>query len=176
MFVDEVKIWVRGGDGGAGCMSFRREKHLPKGGPDGGDGGRGGDVLLEADGSVSTLSDYHFKRHFKSERGRHGQGSKMDGRAGEDLVLKVPRGTVVRDAETGELLADLVGEIDEARAIGHVVVHARPTGALRRPDECYAVSFHYPGTKIAVVGTADNQDPPNRFRPVDNECGQCHAG
>jgi GTP-binding protein len=108
MFVDEVKIQVRGGAGGAGCMSFLREKYRPKGGPDGGDGGRGGSVIVEADASLSTLSEYHFQRHFRAERGRHGEGSKRDGRDGEDLVLRVPRGTVVRDAESGATLADLV--------------------------------------------------------------------
>ncbi|MDO8964560.1 MAG: GTPase ObgE [Coriobacteriia bacterium] len=107
MFVDEAKIYVKAGDGGAGCRSFRREKHVPKGGPDGGDGGRGGAVVLEADAAASTLIDYQYKRHFKAPRGTHGKGSRMDGAVGEDLVLKVPLGTVVRDEETGRLIADL---------------------------------------------------------------------
>ncbi len=107
MFVDEATIFVRAGDGGAGCKSFRREKHVPKGGPDGGDGGRGGSVVLQADGGTSTLIDYQFKRHFKAARGTHGMGSRMDGAVGDDLVLKVPLGTVVRDSETGRLVADL---------------------------------------------------------------------
>ncbi len=112
MFIDRVRIQVKGGDGGAGCMSFRREAHVPKGGPDGGDGGRGGDVILEADGSVSSLVEYRFKHHFKATRGMHGKGSRMHGADGEDLVLKVPLGTVVHqvDPETdelGELIADL---------------------------------------------------------------------
>lgn len=110
MFVDEAKIHVKGGDGGAGCMSFRREKHVPKGGPDGGDGGRGGSVVLEADHSLSTLLDFHYKRHFKAARGTHGMGSKMDGANGEGLVLKVPLGTVVKDEETGRVVADLTHE------------------------------------------------------------------
>jgi len=112
MFVDEAKIHVKGGDGGAGCMSFRREKHVPKGGPDGGDGGRGGSVVIEADRALSTLLDFHYKRHFKATRGTHGQGSKMDGATGDDLVLKVPLGTVVRDEETGRVVADLVHQGD----------------------------------------------------------------
>ena len=107
MFIDEVKIYVRAGDGGAGCASFRREAHVPKGGPDGGDGGRGGHVILEADSALSTLIDYHYKRHFKAVRGTHGKGSQRDGANGPDLVLKVPRGTIVRDAETGAFLGDL---------------------------------------------------------------------
>ena len=112
MFVDKVNIFVKGGDGGAGCMSFRREAHVPKGGPDGGDGGHGGDVIVQADARVSSLIDYRFKHHFKAQRGTHGKGSRMHGARGEDLILKVPMGTVVRayDEETkeeGELLADL---------------------------------------------------------------------
>ena len=82
MFIDRVRIQVKGGDGGAGCMSFRREAHVPKGGPDGGDGGRGGDVVVEADGSVSSLVEYRFKHHFKATRGMHGKGSRMHGADG----------------------------------------------------------------------------------------------
>src|SRR5574340_1577037 len=108
MFIDEVRIHVKAGDGGAGCASFRREAHVPKGGPDGGDGGPGGDVVLEADATLTTLIDYHYKRHFKAERGTHGKGAGRDGATGPDLVLKVPKGTIARDADTGEMLGDLV--------------------------------------------------------------------
>jgi GTP-binding protein len=114
MFIDEARIHVHGGDGGAGCMSFRREKHVPKGGPDGGDGGRGGCVVIQADRGLSTLLDFHRKRHFKAERGTHGMGSKMDGAEGSDLVLKVPLGTVVRDAEDGRLISDLTRDGERA--------------------------------------------------------------
>lgn len=107
MFIDQVTIHVKAGDGGAGCMSFRREAHVPKGGPDGGDGGRGGDVVLVADASLSSLIDYRFKHHFKAARGIHGKGSRLDGARGADLELRVPLGTVVRDANTGEQLGDL---------------------------------------------------------------------
>ncbi|MHB1323141.1 MAG: GTPase ObgE [Coriobacteriia bacterium] len=107
MFIDEAKINVKAGDGGAGCASFRREAYVPKGGPDGGDGGAGGDVVLEADGTLSTLIDYHYKRHFKAQRGTHGKGSAKDGAYGDDLVLKVPKGTLVREAESGEVVGDL---------------------------------------------------------------------
>ena len=112
MFIDKVNIHVKGGDGGAGCMSFRREAHVPKGGPDGGDGGHGGDVIVRADAGVSSLIDYRFKHHFKAQRGTHGKGSRMHGARGQDLVLKVPVGTVVREydeetKEAGETIADL---------------------------------------------------------------------
>ena len=112
MFIDKVRIHVKGGNGGAGCMSFRREAHVPKGGPDGGDGGHGGNVVVEADASLSSLIEYRFKHHFKAERGTHGKGSRMHGATGEYLVLKVPMGTVVHEyfeesKEVGELIADL---------------------------------------------------------------------
>lgn len=107
MFVDETKIEVQGGPGGAGCTSFRREAHVPKGGPDGGDGGSGGDVVVVGDGALSTLLDFKYKRHFRAERGRHGRGSARDGANGKDTVLRVPLGTIVRDAESGAPLADL---------------------------------------------------------------------
>ena len=117
MFIDKVHIFVKGGDGGAGCMSFRREAHVPKGGPDGGDGGHGGNVVVKADGGVSSLINYRFKHHFKAQRGTHGKGSKMHGACGEDLILKVPVGTVVREyfeheGTTGELIADLTHDGD----------------------------------------------------------------
>lgn len=107
MFIDQVKIHVKGGDGGAGCMSFRREAHVPKGGPDGGDGGRGAAVVLEADQAISSLLDFRFKRHFKADRGRHGKGQIRHGAGGQDLVLRVPLGTIVTDSESGDILGDL---------------------------------------------------------------------
>ena len=112
MFTDVSCINVKGGDGGAGCMSFRREAFVPKGGPDGGDGGRGGDVVLECDPQLSSLIDFRFKHHFRAERGTHGQGSRKHGRDGEDLVLKVPSGTVVSELDPSTMkplyeLADL---------------------------------------------------------------------
>ncbi|MCL2324727.1 MAG: GTPase ObgE [Actinomycetia bacterium] len=107
MFLDQVSVYVKSGDGGAGCMSFRREAHVPKGGPDGGDGGKGGDVILRAEPQVASLIDYRFKHHFSAERGAHGKGSKLSGARGADLILPVPVGTVVRDLQTGEFYGDL---------------------------------------------------------------------
>jgi GTPase len=108
MFIDEIDIFVKGGDGGAGCVSFRREKFVPRGGPDGGDGGDGGSVWLEADASITTLLDYHYQRHYVAGRGQHGKGANKHGRSGADTVLRVPTGTVVADRDTKERLGDLV--------------------------------------------------------------------
>jgi len=108
MFIDRAVIHVKGGDGGRGAVSFRREKFIPKGGPDGGDGGHGGDVVLVADEGLSTLLDFQYRRHYSAERGAHGQGANRHGRRGSSLIVPVPVGTVVRDARTRELLADLV--------------------------------------------------------------------
>jgi GTP-binding protein len=107
-FIDKAKIYVKGGDGGNGCVAFRREKFVPLGGPSGGNGGKGGDVILEASDRLTTLLDFKYKKHFKAERGQHGSGSNKHGRKGKDLIIKVPVGTIVKDAETGEILADLV--------------------------------------------------------------------
>jgi len=108
-FVDRVVLHVKAGDGGHGCASIHREKFKPLGGPDGGNGGRGGDVILEVDANTSTLLDYHHRPHRKAESGRPGMGSHRDGANGADIVLPVPNGTVVKDAKTGEVLVDLVG-------------------------------------------------------------------
>jgi len=106
-FIDEVKIHVKSGDGGRGCLSFRREKFIPDGGPDGGDGGRGGDIVLRVDEGLGTLLDLRYKREYKAQRGGHGMGKNRHGKNGEDLEIRVPPGVLVYDAETGELLADL---------------------------------------------------------------------
>jgi len=107
MFFDEAKIYVKGGDGGNGCVSFRREKYVPFGGPNGGDGGKGGDVYLVVNPHLNTLVAFKRQRHFKAQRGGHGRGKNQTGRSGQDLVIEVPPGTVVRDAKTGEFIADL---------------------------------------------------------------------
>ncbi len=108
MFLDRVKIWVRAGDGGDGAATFRREAHVPRGGPDGGDGGRGGSVNLRVDPGQTTLRDFRYAHHFRATPGGRGSGAKRHGKAGEDLELAVPPGTAVYDDETGTLLADLV--------------------------------------------------------------------
>src|SRR5471032_2200841 len=106
MFIDEARIRVKAGDGGNGCMAFRREKFVPRGGPSGGDGGRGGDIIMESSERHNTLVHFRFNPEYKSERGRHGEGSNCTGREGKDIVLKVPVGTVVYDDETVDLVHD----------------------------------------------------------------------
>lgn len=106
-FIDEAEIWVKGGDGGRGCVSFRREKFQPKGGPNGGNGGDGGDVVIEVDARLRTLLDFHFRHHFRAENGAHGRGKQQDGRRGEDCVLRVPPGTIVWSDGGGEALVDM---------------------------------------------------------------------
>jgi len=110
MFVDEATITAFGGDGGNGCLSFRREKYVPRGGPDGGDGGSGGSVVLIADHGVSTLLEFRYRSLFRAERGQHGQGSNKTGRSGQDLLVRVPVGTVVLDEESVSILADLAND------------------------------------------------------------------
>ena len=116
MLIDLTRIVVISGSGGPGCISFRREKYVPKGGPDGGDGGRGGSVILQVDTHVRTLLDCREQPRYRADSGRPGQGSNKTGRTAEDLVVRVPAGTVVKDAETGEVLADLMRAGDEFRA------------------------------------------------------------
>lgn len=107
MFVDEAKIFVKAGNGGNGCVAFRREKYVPRGGPSGGDGGNGGSIYLEANPNDNTLLRYRYNREFKADRGRHGEGSNCTGHSGDDLILQVPVGTFAYDDTTGETLADL---------------------------------------------------------------------
>jgi len=113
MFVDQVKITVQAGNGGDGCCSFRREKFIPKGGPDGGDGGKGGDVIFRAVGNLSTLLDLRYQQLYRAEHGKAGSGQLKTGKSGQDLVIQVPVGTVVRDFESRVVLADLTEDLQE---------------------------------------------------------------
>ncbi|MBR1629049.1 MAG: GTPase ObgE [Lachnospiraceae bacterium] len=110
MFADQAKIIIRSGKGGNGHVSFRREKYVPNGGPDGGDGGKGGDIIFEVDSRVNHLSDFRHRRKFAAQSGEEGGKSRRHGKSGEDLVLKVPAGTIIRDAEQGRVIADLSGD------------------------------------------------------------------
>ncbi|BCB04982.1 GTPase ObgE [Bacillus sp. KH172YL63] len=107
MFIDQVKVYTKGGDGGNGMVAFRREKYVPKGGPAGGDGGHGADVIFEVEEGLRTLMDFRYQRHFKAPRGEHGMSKNQHGRNAEDMIVKVPPGTVVKDDDTGETIADL---------------------------------------------------------------------
>lgn len=118
MFVDYAKINVKAGDGGNGVVAFRREKYVPMGGPAGGDGGRGGSIVIQADEGLSTLMDFKYRRHFKGERGKHGQGKNMHGAGGQDIIIRVPAGTVIKDDASEEVIADLTNH-------GQTVVVAR---------------------------------------------------
>lgn len=113
MFIDTAKIFVKSGDGGYGCISFRREKYVPLGGPDGGDGGRGGDVVFKVDTNITTLLDFKYKKKFVADKGTNGEGSKCYGKDGSKLIIKVPMGTIIRDIETNKIMADLSHSDDE---------------------------------------------------------------
>jgi len=134
MFIDEAKIRVKAGDGGNGCVAFRREKFVPRGGPSGGDGGRGGDVVMESSERHNTLVHFRFNPEHKAERGRHGEGSNCTGRDGEGIVLKVPVGTALYDNETGELVHDF------ARPDERIVVARGGRGG--RGNQHFATSTH----------------------------------
>ena len=107
-FVDSAKVYIKAGDGGSGCLAFRREKFVPKGGPSGGDGGKGGHIIAVADKSIQTLLDFRYKRHYKAKRGRHGEGDNKIGKSADNLFIRLPIGTVIKDIDSGEILADLV--------------------------------------------------------------------
>ena len=130
MFIDRAVVHVVGGAGGAGACSFRREKFVPKGGPDGGDGGAGGSVYVCGDANLATLLDYRYRVHWKAERGQHGKGKNMTGKSGSDLSLPVPPGTEVRDAGTGNLIGEVFGAGDgETRASRPRRTKARASGS-----------------------------------------------
>jgi len=111
-FIDYAKIFVRSGDGGKGCVSFRREKYVPKGGPDGGDGGKGGSIIIQASNQINTLLDFRYKREYHARNGQNGMGKKMHGKNADDLIIPVPAGTVIKDADSNEVVADLIQDGD----------------------------------------------------------------
>src|SRR5258707_1941172 len=134
MFIDEAKIKVKAGDGGNGCMAFRREKFVPRGGPSGGDGGKGGNIVMESSERHNTLLHFRFNPEHKAERGRHGEGSNRKGRDGESVIVPTPTGTVVQDAETGEILHDFTVNGEE-----FIVAHGGRGG---RGNARFATSTH----------------------------------
>jgi GTP-binding protein len=134
MFIDEAIIRIKAGDGGNGCMAFRREKFVPRGGPSGGDGGRGGDVIMESSERHNTLVHFRFNPEYKAERGRHGEGSNCTGRDGESVILKVPVGTILYDNETGEKVHDF-SHADERIVVAH-------GGRGGRGNQHFATSTH----------------------------------
>lgn len=141
MFVDIVKIKIKAGDGGDGAVAFHREKYVASGGPDGGDGGRGGNILFQADDHLSTLADFRYKRKYNAPRGENGRGNRCTGKNAQDLVIKVPRGTLVKDAETGRILADISGDEPQVVARGgrggwgniHFATPTRQTPRFAKP-------------------------------------------
>ena len=112
-FIDEAKFFVKAGDGGNGCVSFRREKFVPRGGPNGGDGGKGGSVILRASQSIQSLIDFRYRSHFKAERGEHGKGKDMHGRQGKACYLNVPIGSIIKESETDRVIIDLSEDGEE---------------------------------------------------------------
>ncbi len=143
-FLDEAKVFLKSGDGGNGCVAFRREKFIPDGGPNGGDGGRGGDVAVRADGALNTLIDFRYRQHFKAERGHHGMGSDRTGRSGKPLVLTVPVGTQVLADDRTSVLADLTTAGQEVRLLkggdggfGNARFKTSTNRAPRRADPGY---------------------------------------
>lgn len=141
MFIDIAKIFVKAGDGGDGAVAFHREKYVAAGGPDGGDGGRGGDVLFQADSNLSTLADFRYKRKYAAARGENGRGGRCSGKSAPDLVIKVPRGTLVKDADTGRVLADIWDDTPQLIAKGgrggwgntHFATPSRQTPRFAKP-------------------------------------------
>ena len=143
MFVDIAKIQIKAGDGGDGAVSFRREKYVASGGPDGGDGGRGGNVVFQADDNLSTLADFRYKRKYVAPQGENGRGKRCFGKSAEDLVIRVPRGTLVKEAESGRILADISDDQPQIVARGgrggwgnsHFATATRQTPRFAKPGE-----------------------------------------
>ena len=142
MFADRAKIIIRSGKGGDGHVSFRRELYVPNGGPDGGDGGRGGDVIFEVDEGQNTLGEYRHKRKFKAQDGQEGGKKRCHGADGDDIVLKVPEGTVIMEAQSRKVIADMSGETDRAQR------------RKRRQGKPALCDSNHAGSEVCTAGTA----------------------
>ena len=153
MFADRARIIIRSGKGGDGHVSFRRELYVPNGGPDGGDGGRGGDVIFEIDEGQNTLGDYRHRRKYKAEDGQEGGKKRCHGADGKDVVLKVPEGTVIMDAESGKVIADMSGENRR-----EVILRGGKTGRIKRRSwwkrQSALCNSYHAGTEICPAWTA----------------------
>src|SRR4051794_7180461 len=175
MFVDRVTIFVRAGDGGNGCVGFRREKYAPRGGPNGGDGGNGGSVIIRSVEGLTNLANLSQQRHWKADRGAHGQGSDCTGRGAPDLIIEVPPGTIVRDRDRGHVLRDLKQVGDEVVVVrggrgGHGNAHfksstqpAPPTAEQRQPGGGGGVSL---GVKGVADGGVGGRPHPRQAAPL----------
>ena len=167
-FLDQAKIYIRSGDGGPGCVSFRREKYIEFGGPDGGDGGRGGDVILEAVEGLNTLIDFRYRQHFKAKRGEAGRGKGMTGADAEALVIKVPAGTQVLDEDRETLLADLKCPGERALlarggdgGFGNTHYKSSTNRAPRRADPGYPGEEHWVWLRLKLIADAGLIGLPN---------------
>ncbi len=149
-FIDRATIHVKAGDGGVGCVSFRREKYVPRGGPDGGNGGNGGDIIIKANKQLSTLLDYQYRSHYRAPRGQHGLGANKTGKGGNDIVLEVPTGTLIRDPETSDPIADMI--ID-----GQQVVIARG-GQGGKGNAAFATASNQAPREYELGGPGEERD------------------
>ncbi len=167
-FLDEAKVFLKSGDGGAGACSFRREKYIEFGGPDGGDGGRGGDVVFECVDGLNTLIDYRYQQHFKARKGNHGEGRQKTGADGEDVVLRVPAGTQVIDDETDEVLLDLTKPGQRQRLLkggdggfGNLHYKSSTNRAPRRADQGWPGEERWVWLRLKLIADAGLVGLPN---------------
>ena len=167
-FLDQCKIYLKSGDGGAGCCSFRREKYIEFGGPDGGNGGRGGDIIFECVDGLNTLIDYRYQQHFKARKGDHGQGRQKTGADAEDIVLKVPAGTQVIDDESGEVLLDMIKPGQRQRLLkggdggfGNLHFKSSTNRAPRRADQGWPGEERWVWLRLKLIADAGLVGLPN---------------
>jgi GTP-binding protein len=167
-FLDEAKVYVRSGDGGAGCVAFRREKFIEFGGPDGGDGGRGGNVIVEAVAGLNTLIDFRYRQHFRAEKGHHGQGANKTGAGGRDVVLRVPPGTQILDEDKTTVIADLVKPGDRVvlcrggdGGFGNAHYKSSTNRAPRRADKGWPGEERWVWLRLKLIADAGIVGLPN---------------